>query len=176
MNIPDNMTEEEVNSTITTVINRIAPKYTFYGYSVEDIKQEAFIICIEALNRYDPSRPLENFLSVNLSNRLKTFVRDNHFTSQTSEARKRLVQPAQLDYEDTIIDEEGKFSITYEQLDVKAMSQIVDEYIPASARMDYLKLINDVYISKQRREEIIEIVKNILEEHGFINDASNEVL
>ena len=79
MNIPDGMTEQEVVDQIEKVCNRIAPRYTFYGYALDDIKQEAFIICMEALNRYDNSRPLENFLSVNLSNRLKNFVRDNHF-------------------------------------------------------------------------------------------------
>jgi len=103
MNLPEGMTETEVIAQINTVVDRIAPKYTFYGYTTDDIKQEAFIICIEALNRYDPSKPLENFLSVNLSNRLKTFVRDNYFTGNTSEARKKLVQPAQLDYETALL-------------------------------------------------------------------------
>lgn len=176
MNLPEGMTEEEVVDTIDTVVGRIAPKYTFYGYTLDDIKQEAFIICIEALNRYDPSRPLENFLSVNLSNRMKTFVRDNYFTGNTSEARKRLVQPAQLDYEDSIVDEEGKFSNSYDQIDMKAMANAIDEYIPASIRMDYLKLVNEVYVSKQRREEIIEIIKNILEEHGFDLEEINETV
>jgi DNA-directed RNA polymerase specialized sigma subunit len=171
MNLPEGMTETEVIAQINTVVDRIAPKYTFYGYTTDDIKQEAFIICIEALNRYDPSKPLENFLSVNLSNRLKTFVRDNYFTGNTSEARKKLVQPAQLDYENSIIDEEGKFSNSYEQLDMDSMTGIVDQYMPASIRMDYLKLINDVYVSKQRREEVVEIVKQLLGEHGYYEEG-----
>ncbi len=176
MNIPKNMTKEEVGSTIETVVGRIAPKYTFYGYTLDDIKQEAYIICIEALNRYDPNTGrLENFLSVNLSNRLKTFVRDNYFTGNTSEARKKLVQPAQLDYEDSLVDEEGTFANSYDQIDMKAMSHAIDEYIPANIRMDYLKLINDVYVSKQRREEIMAVIKNILEEHGFYKEEGSNL-
>jgi len=174
MNLPEGMTEEEVSDQIQIVVDRIAPKYAFYGYTVDDIKQEAFIICIEALNRYDSSRPLENFLSVNLSNRLKTFVRDNYFTAQTSEQRKRLVQPAQLDYEDSIIDEEEKFGNSYDQLDLKSMAGAIDQYLPANVRMDYLKLINDVYVSKQRREEVVDIVKSILEEHGYLEGVDEE--
>ena len=81
MKIPSNMTEEEVISVIQRVCERSAPRYTFYGYEVKDIIQEANIICIEALERYDEKRPLENFLASNLSNRLKNFVRDNHFVS-----------------------------------------------------------------------------------------------
>lgn len=173
MNLPEGKTKEQVVSQIQIVVDRIAPKYAFYGYTIDDIKQEAFIICIEALNRYDPSRPLENFLSINLSNRLKTFVRDNYFTAQTSEQRKKLVQPAQLDYEDSIIDEEEKFGNSYNKLDTKAMTIAIDQYMPANVRMDYLKLINDVYVSKQRREEVIDIVKSILEEHGHYEEGQN---
>ena len=56
MKIPKNMSEEQVLSSIDAIVNRIAHKYTFYGYEVEDIKQEAFIICLDALNRYDEKR------------------------------------------------------------------------------------------------------------------------
>ena len=95
MNIPKGMTEQQVIDQINIVCNRIAPRYTFYGYTVDDIKQESFIICMEALNRYDGIRQLENFLSVNLSNRLKNFVRDNHFVGSDNEERQRVYQPAQ---------------------------------------------------------------------------------
>ena len=47
MKIPKNMTEAQVLSSIDAIVNRIAHKYTFYGYDVEDIKQEAFIICFD---------------------------------------------------------------------------------------------------------------------------------
>ena len=50
MKIPKGMTEQEVIDQIEVVCNRIAAKYTFYGYTADDIKQEAFIICMEALN------------------------------------------------------------------------------------------------------------------------------
>src|SRR5210317_2085879 len=67
--------------TIMKVVNRIAPKYTFGYYDVDDIKQEAYIICFEALEKYDPSRPFENFISKHLSNRLKTLIRDKYSRS-----------------------------------------------------------------------------------------------
>jgi len=167
MNIPDNMEEQEVLDTIELVCNRIAPKYTFYGYSTDDLKQEAFIICAEALNRYDGIRPLENFLSINLSNRLKTFVRDNFFISSSHEGRKRVSQPAQLDFENSLVDHSEFYEDSYDKLDMMEKVRLVDKYIPASLRMDYLKVVNDVYISKQRKEEVIAIIKGILEEHGF---------
>ena len=171
MNTPKDMTDEQVVDTITLVCNRIAPKYTFYGYTVDDIKQEAFIICIEALNRYDGIRPLENFLSVNLSNRLKTFMRDNYFTGVSSENRKKVFQPAQLDFEDHIIDEKDSFATTYDDLDTKDMINVIDQHIPANFRMDYLKIVNDIYVPKARRQEIISTVKQILEDHGHYEEG-----
>ena len=167
MNIPKGMTEQQVIDQRNIVCNRIAPRYTFYGYTVDDIKQESFIICMEALNRYDGIRPLENFLSVNLSNRLKNFVRDNHFVGSDNEERQKVYQPAQLDYEDYIVDEENKFAISYEDMQSKEMVIIINKYLPAAMRMDYLKMINDVYITKQRREEVTACILELLEEHGY---------
>jgi DNA-directed RNA polymerase specialized sigma24 family protein len=171
MRIPSDMTEEQVIKTIQTVCDRISPKYTFYGYTVDDIKQEAFIICIEALNRYEEGRPLENFLSINLSNRLKTFMRDNYFIGSSNESRKKLARPSQLEYEDKILDNQDQ---ECEKLDLKEMAAAVDKYIPANVRMDYLKIINDIYIAKQRREEVIEIIKSILQEHGYYEVGTDQ--
>jgi len=39
MKIPKGMTEQQVIDQINIVCNRIAPRYTFYGYTVDDIKQ-----------------------------------------------------------------------------------------------------------------------------------------
>jgi DNA-directed RNA polymerase specialized sigma24 family protein len=166
--IPEGMTEQELTDQIMTVVNRIAPKYTFYGYTTDDIKQEAFIICMDALNRYDGERRLENFLSVNLSNRLKNFVRDNHFTNNDPPGRVNVLRPAQLDNEDSLeeiyIDDKGY------NLDTKNMIGIINRDLPPSMRMDYLKMINDVYVPVSRKQDIKDTVKAILEDNGFYEE------
>lgn len=167
MKIPKGMTEQQVVDQINIVCNRIAPRYTFYGYTIDDIKQESFIICMEALNRYDQKRPLENFLSVNLSNRLKNFVRDNHFVGDDNPERQRVIQPAQLDYEDGIIDERKKYSISYDSIEEQNMISIIDQYLPADMRMDYLKMINDIYVTKQRKDDILTVINVLLKEYGY---------
>ena len=162
MKIPPMMTEKEVMHEVMSVIDKIAHKYTFYGYEIDDIKQEAFIMCVDAMERYDPSRPLENFLSVHLSNRLKNFVRDNHFT-KSEEDKKRVVMPGQLNHEDGLVDErcdEG------ESLDYQHMSYILDLKLPSSVRADYLKIMHDSHVSKRRKEEVLSLIKEIMEEHG----------
>jgi hypothetical protein len=151
MKIPKGMTEQQVIDQINLVCNRIAPRYTFYGYTVDDVEK----------------RPLENFLSVNLSNRLKNFVRDHHFVGDDNPERQRVVQPAQLDFEDSIIDEEEKYSISYDSIEEQNMVNIIDQYLPAGLRMDYLKIINDIYVTKQRKDEIIDCINSLLQEYGY---------
>ena len=163
MHIPSNMTEQQVVDQIALVVGRIAPKYTFYGYEKDDLRQEAFIICMEALPRYDESRPLENFLSVHLSNRLKNFVRDNHFTKD-EEQKAKVVMPGQLTNEEYLLDTHEEY---VEDLDCKQMSKVLDIKLPAEYRADYLKIINDVYVPKKRKEEVLFIIQYILEEQGY---------
>ena len=163
MKIPPNMTLQQVMSSISIVVDRISPKYTFNGYEVDDIKQEAFIICVDALERYDHNRPLENFLSVHLSNRLKNFVRDNFYTKNEDD-KKKILSPKQLSYEDYVPDNENNGDDFIDASDIK---KIIDGSLSSNHRSDYLKIINDVYVPKKRREEIVAIIKNILKENGY---------
>lgn len=158
MKIPKNMTEQQVIDQINIVVNRLSAKYTFHGYEIEDIKQEAFIICMDALERYDENRPLENFLSVHLSNRLKNFIRDNYYTKDETE-KKKVLKPQSLSSEDIAI---LVYHDDHSSIDAKNIKQVVDQRLPANYRADYLKMVNDVYVSKKRRNEIVEIIKDIV--------------
>lgn len=168
MRIPEGMTEQQVVDQIMIVVDRIAPRYIFYGYTVDDLKQEAFIICMDALSRFDSTRKLENFLSVNLSNRLKNFVRDNHFTTNDSSDRINILKPAQLENEESL--EEAFLDDDGYNFDIKIMIGIINRDLPPSMRMDYLKIINDVYVSIARKEHIKATVKAILEDNGFYEE------
>lgn len=167
MNTPSNMTEDDVITVMKKVIDKTAGKYTFYGYPIEDIKQESYIICIEALERYDGIRPLENFLSANLSNRLKNFVRDNYFLANTDPDRVKVIQPAQLDYEEKLVDENEKYSVSDDEVDSNYLLSNIDRLLPASMRLDYLKILDNVYVNKSRKEEINEKILEIMQEIGY---------
>lgn len=162
MKIPSNMSESQLMKSIETVVNRIAPKYTFSGYEVDDIKQESFLICIDALERYDENRPLENFLSVHLSNRLKNFVRDNYYVSSTDEDKKKVLTPKSINNDDII-----KIYEEIDSLEVEELNKLVDKHLPSQYRSDYLKMLNNVYVNKIRREEILQNILNILKENGY---------
>lgn len=161
MKIPKNMTEDQVIDQILKVVDKIAPKYAFQGYEVDDIKQEAFIICIDALERYDENRPLENFLSVNLSNRLKNFVRDNYSFSNNQE-RRNILSPIQLAYEENIIDKN-----LHDKISAADLEDLILDKLPAKYRSDYLKYVQDVPIPKKNKDELFEVLRKILEGNDY---------
>lgn len=166
MKIPKNMTEQQVIDQINIVVNRVASKYTFHGYEVDDIKQEAFIICMDALSRYDNKRPLENFLAVHLSNRLKNFIRDNFYT-KGEEEKKKVLKPKSLCNEDFAPCRNYETLDADEKLDAQQIQAILDKHLPASYRADYLKLINNVYVPKKRREDVLSLIKELVERYTY---------
>lgn len=51
-------------------MNFLARRFKFGYFEVEDIKQEAFLLAVEALDRWDRVRPLHSFLYAHIHNRL----------------------------------------------------------------------------------------------------------
>ena len=72
------MTEAEVLKIIENVAKRLAYKYRFGYYDVDDIKQEARIEAWKCLDRYNGKHPLENFLFTHVKNRLFNLKRDKY--------------------------------------------------------------------------------------------------
>lgn len=180
--VPDGMSEQEVTETILRVANRLAPKYTFNGYDADDIVQEAFIIAVEALPKYDSSKPLENYLSVCLSNRLKNFVRDNHLRYLSADAsdeereawenkyaaKKNLLEPLPID---KVKDEREKNMWTkidfLNDIQSADIFRLIDLHLPVHLRTDFLRMKQGILIPKPRREKIEAVIITILEEHGY---------
>ncbi len=78
MVLPPNVTEQQFVLTVKKIAQRLSHKFKFGFYEVEDIEQEAFILCMEFLPKWDGKRPLENFLWSCTSNRLKNFKRNKY--------------------------------------------------------------------------------------------------
>lgn len=158
----------EQQATILKVIDRIAPKYVFGYYQLDDIKQEAYIICLEALDKYDKKRPFENFISHHLSNRLKTLIRDKYSRSNIESEKhellnrnkKNLVDFQAVDghaniYEDDII----------ERLSNKEAIDLLMDKLSPSMRNNFYRLANGVPIQSAKRQALFEKVKEILGEN-----------
>lgn len=176
------MTEEQVIEVIMKVANRLAPRYSFGSYEPEDIIQEAFIIANKAMDEYDGLRPLENFLAVVLSTRLKNFVRDNHLrylsSSATEEeqekweqkygAKKNLVEPISID---SVQDEQESNMWTkidfLNDIQAQDIFVLIDKYLPVHIRADFLRMKQGILIPKPRRQKIEALIITILSEHGY---------
>jgi DNA-directed RNA polymerase specialized sigma subunit len=153
---------------ILKVIDRIAPRYTFGYYELDDIKQESYIICLEAIEKYDNSRPFENFISKHLSNRLKTLIRDKYSRSniesekheKLNQSKKNLMDLKSVDgsykiYEDDIIE---RMSTS------EAMDMLMQELSP-SMRNNFYRLANGVSIQSSKKQALFDKVKEILGEN-----------
>ena len=175
MKIPKNMTEEEVIETIQNVVKRVSYNFKFAFYDVEDIEQEAFIIGMEALDRYDETRPLENFLFVHIKNRLKNFKRDNYIRYEPEKpwsndvrkvAKKSLMEPVNIDNVTDYSNDSMKHRDDF--IDIvhkKEYLEFIDRNLSISLRGDYLRMLHGVHVPKPRRDEIIETIQDLLKEN-----------
>lgn len=134
MKIPNGMTRDQVVSIITDICSRFKFKYKIDIFEPDDIEQESFIICCEALERYDGIRPLENFLSFNLRNRLLNFVRDTKLKSMDM-----VTIPDEFDVEQDV----------KERLIVE-IDNMIDRSLDPESRQDWLRLKDGVKVSTVR--------------------------
>ena len=78
------MTSQEILNNAYPIIERLAKNRSANGsfahYESNDVYQEVWRMCLEALERYDPNiGPIENYLVRHVTNRLKNLRRDNYF-------------------------------------------------------------------------------------------------
>jgi DNA-directed RNA polymerase specialized sigma24 family protein len=71
-------------AAIEKVVLSLAAKFRFGYFDREDMKQQARLFAVQLINKrkYDPNRPLENFLYTHVRNRLINFKRDNYKRSE----------------------------------------------------------------------------------------------
>lgn len=150
--------------TIQKAAANIAPKYTFSYMDVDDITQEAVILGLEAYSRWDKERPLENFVSVHISNRLKNFKRDNYYRlgledspkkrRRANEDKKKIMCPAPMSQD----------PLTFESVDDNDEIDYLLETLAPPLRNDFLRMANGVSIPKKRRDAVTEAVRGVLDE------------
>lgn len=150
---------------VQKVSNKVAKKYVFGYYDLDDIKQEAMLIGIDAVeNIWDGVRPLENFLSVHIPNRLKNFKRKNYCRLDipatnskrvaSNESKKNLMEPMELFDFDLISEKNALDAMSNKEL-FESMTQNMGRFI----RADYIRLINNVRIPKKRKLAVLDFIK-----------------
>lgn len=168
----NNYTEQEVISIIDGISKRLAPKYVFGIYDREDIEQEAFIIGIDALNLYDndsPQAPLSAFLYTFIRCKLKNFKRDNSVRSSSNCNNCKTFDPECPSCIKRENNERAKYNLSYpldidkvekacveqsENINIDELLSLVNQKLPVEMREDYLKIKENVYVPKKRKEQI----------------------
>ena len=72
------VSEAEFLIVLDNISRRLAHKFKFGYHDFDDMKQQAAIFALEGLEKYDHSRPLENFLWTHVRNRLFNYKRNNY--------------------------------------------------------------------------------------------------
>lgn len=170
------------------VANNLAPLYTFGYYDKDDIAQEAIIIALEVLDKYDPKKSaLETFLYIHLNNRLKNLRRDRfqrtdyicpqcnnsnddcencYHRKQAIQTKKNLLCPISIDnvraQSESNLHTENDPHI---EAELNELLFLIDLHLPVDLRADYLRMRDGVSISKSRRDFIELKICEIIEDH-----------
>tara|TARA_Y100000401_G_scaffold100722_1_gene89776 strand:- start:16111 stop:16632 length:522 start_codon:yes stop_codon:yes gene_type:complete len=165
MEIPEGVDENHAVEVIMRIAKRLAPKFTFASYDVEDIEQEAFLIGIAGLKKYDPTRPLENFMYRHISNRLKTFKRDNYYrldygtaAQKIQDQKRRLLEPIDIDALYNVCTTDH----THNDAQINETLMLIDHKLPSHLRRDYLKLQSNSPLPKGRKAIIMQTIEKIV--------------
>ena len=138
--------------TIISVIDRLR-KTKFSFLEEEDIAQEAYLIAMKVIVKWDGVRSLENFLMTALSRRLISLSRAYY----RNEA-KRLVTDTVGPIDLPIVPPDG-----VEAIDL--VDYVLDN-LPVGMRTDYVRWANGVTIPSSRREALVAKVKEICDEEA----------
>lgn len=164
MKIPKNMTEDQVVAIIYKISSRLASKFTFPNVDEDDIQQEAFIIAMDAMDRYDEGRPLENFLSVHIKNRLMNFKRDNYYrpdegkAEQIQQGKKKLLDAQSVDNIRNLL----LATEMSDNLEHRELLEYIDLRLPANMRSDYLRFRNEQSLTKTKKAKLLEELRTIV--------------
>lgn len=143
------MTEEQVMKVMDKVCKRSMNKYKLDGLCPDDLYQESFIICMDALNRFDGRVPLENFLAFNLSRRIKTLYRNINIKKINFVCIDDI--PPEL-----LWDEKTE--------NIQEFVTLINDKMPVDMRHDYIKYVQGVSIPRIRKQKLLRKLKEYSDE------------
>ena len=187
--LPPGKTEAEVMAAIENAVAILSPKYVFGYYALDDVQQEARIMGLECLPRYEPTKPLANFVFSHIRNRLCNLIRNKLRRNdppckqchtglpckpdgmlcdkyagwvERNLAKSGLVQPHDISNvaEQFQMDEEAP---PEEQAAVKELLEKIDRELPVELRSTYLRMRAGVpVLYPKKKDEVMRWLREIL--------------
>lgn len=160
--IPEGTTQEEVIQIIQWAAKKVCTKISIPNYEVEDIQQEAYIWCIEALEKYNGSN-LKTFLYTHIKNRVLNLLRKIDRESMSTKPRNAMLkqQKRSLERPDNI--EEYYDSISYtDDKDKYNLEELIEQLDNIELRNIYLKYISGVKLSPCKIKRLIQAIQELV--------------
>lgn len=112
------------------------------------------MMCMDALDRYDESLPLENFLSVHVRRRLLNFRRDKFVRKRT------VLETEKIDYiEDKYL---SVFDSTLVGIEDSEIFKYIDQNLPREYREDYCKYLDGISLPTKSRRRLFAKIEELL--------------
>lgn len=177
---------KEILEKARPVIERLAKLRSSNGafayYESEDVYQEIWCMCLEALDRYDPEiGPIENYLVTHVTNRLKNLKRDRYFrpgsdmsTSGLALTRMNLVNALPLDNGE--ISEQGVLlcgtPINADPVQYILCSETL-AYIRSHLSDHLLEIFEDMLGNNKVRSPLVSMIRQRIDE--ILTERDNDV-
>jgi DNA-directed RNA polymerase specialized sigma24 family protein len=188
MNYPHNLTEVEVMTAMDKAITLLAQTFIFGYFDADDIKQEAYIFGLEALPRYDPNRPLENFLYTHIKNRLINFKRDKYHRTdppckicaehgkhpdgstcpkylawkKRNASKQNLMRPQDIQTADDNNKSMKMNQSVVDDANILECLELIDLHLDVELRSTYIRMRNGEPVPKAKRTKVENAIKEIL--------------
>lgn len=183
MGVEENVVLEE----ISRVAGIVAQQINFAYYDVEDIKQEGIVLGLEALAKYDFTRPLGGFLYIDIRNRIlnlkrkvvtrtdppclschesidgKTKHSDGRYCGKykswkhINSSKRGLAEPQELDT--------GSLSCPVDMegdIEIADFLKRIDTVLPIELRSTYLKMRAGESVDENKQRQVEDLVKELM--------------
>jgi hypothetical protein len=191
--------EAEILECILETARNFRRAYRFGYHEEEDMEQQTIVFCLEALEKYDPAQPLENFLVINARNRLLNLRRDKWLRAEApcsccdtwgnpetpcskhlewvrnNTAKMSMTAPLDIGAIVVAGDAEPRMAIDSDIPGDAAFGEIlarIDACLPTSLRGDYLRMRSGRKLPRDRREAVQAAALELVGDDLGIADAA----
>lgn len=151
--------ENEFLEIVERISQKLSRTFIFGYHTIEDMKQQCYLEALKGLEKYDQSRPLENFLWIHIRNRLFNYKRDNYTRpDRVNESKKDLISPAK----EQPVPIQDKCNEPSFLLHNRDLINKIDDEISMNNRDNWIKIKNGIKLPKLKREKLIDEIRLIL--------------
>lgn len=152
---------EKLLSYVDRIAKILGKNYKFGIYDEDDIYQEIFLLVNHAQTLYNSEKGDEFLFYFNfIKKRLATLRRDNYYNPKLThiDSMNKINGAEEIHEGSKLVDNRDIDLIDTEDL----VSSVVDSKIPASFRLNYLRLLEGAEMNWHDKDRLLTVIKNII--------------